>query len=169
MVNESNAAQLSFSSSQTAQSIHAEMVRHELAGNQNGQVAEINGRKMASAVKGEDFENEPSLAPLEFSPNPPNSLSADEISFPKAGPSDNGFEGHDEGQEDSGTESLGRAIITTHISAQKMRDPDFDESFKQHPGDFFYDVDAEGKVELGGIRVMIEQVVEVEYESDSGP
>jgi hypothetical protein len=171
MVDGSNAAAPSFSSSQTAQNTNAEVIQRELVIDQNGKVTETKVQKASSVAEKKNIENELNLAHFEFSPTvppPPNSLSTDEMFFPGADLSEGEVEDHDEEREESETESLGRAIITTHISAQKMHNTDFHESFRHHPGDIFHDVDTEGKDKLGGIRVMIEQVVEVEYESDNG-
>lgn len=162
VVNESNVATPSFSSSQTTQNIHTETIRRDLAIDQNGKITETKAQRANSAVEEKHIKCELSLARLEFFrtvPTPPNSPSLDEICFPSAALSGDEVEDDDEEQKDSETKSLGRAIITTHISAQKMHDSE------HHPGDFFYNVDAEGMVKLGGIRVMIEQVFEVEYES----
>jgi hypothetical protein len=170
VVNESNVATPSFSTSQTTQNILAETIRRDLAIDQNGKITGIKVQRANYAVEEKDIKYELSLAQLEFfrtAPTLPNSLSLGESCFPSADLSGDEVEVDDEEQEDSETKSLGRAIITTHISAQKMHDSDHDDSFRHHPGDFFYDVDAEGMVKLGGIRVMIEQVFEVEYESDN--
>lgn len=170
MVNESNVAMPSFSTSQTTQNIHAETIRRDLDIDQNGKITEIKVQRASYAVEEKDIKYELSLAQLEFfrtAPTLPNSLSLGESCFPSADLRGDEVEVDDEEQEDSETKSLGRAIITTHISAQKMHDSDHDDSFRHHPGDFFYDVDAEGMVKLGGIRVMIEQVFQVEYESDN--
>jgi hypothetical protein len=168
VVNESNVATPSFSSSQTTQNIHAETIRRDLAIDQNGKITETKVQRANSAVEEKHIKCELSLARLKFFrtvPTPPNSPILDEICFPSAALSGDEVEDDDEEQKDSETKSLGRAIITTHISAQKMQDSDHDDSLRHHPGDFFYNVDAEGMVKLGGIRVMIEQVFEVEYES----
>jgi hypothetical protein len=170
VVNESNVATPSFSSFQTTQNIHAETIHRDLAIDQNCKITEIKVQRVNSAVEEKDIKYELSLAQLGFfqtAPTPPNSLSLGEICFPSADMSGDEVEDDDEGQKDSETKSLGRAIITTHISAQKMHDSDHDDSFRHHPGDFFYNVDAEGMVKLGGIWVMIEQVFEVEYETDN--
>jgi hypothetical protein len=170
MVNESNAAVPSFSSSQTAQSVHAEGTYPGFVVNQNGKVVEIKAQRTTPAVEEKDVKQDLSLTQLECSrtiQNPPNSLGSGEICFQGADWSEDEVEHDDERQEDSEIGSLGRAIITTHISAQKMYHSEQGESFRRYSEDFFYGVDAEGMAKLDGIRVMIEQVIEVEYESDS--
>ncbi|KAE9366826.1 hypothetical protein N431DRAFT_515443 [Stipitochalara longipes BDJ] len=185
MVDEPHAPTPSFSTSQIAQNIHAEMFHREFAIDHNGKITEVKVQRKSTAGKAKDVENELSLARLQFSPTsptPPNSLSTDKISLSGTDLSVDGFGDDDEEQpeqqqqqqeeegeeEETDAERIGRAIITTHISAQKMHDADSDGAFRHHAGDSFHDIDAEGKMKLGGIRVMIEQVVEVEYESDNG-
>jgi hypothetical protein len=167
MVNESNAAAPSFSSSQTAQNIYAETIHRELTIDENGKVTETKGDKKASEAEAKDIENGFSLSHLELSamsPTPPNSLIREESCFSGADLCDDSEVVHnDQEQVETEAERLGRAIITTHISAQKIHNRELN-----HHGDLCYDWDAEGKEKFGGIRVMIEQVVEVEYESDNG-
>ncbi|PMD33873.1 hypothetical protein L207DRAFT_147648 [Hyaloscypha variabilis F] len=176
MVDESSVAAPSFSSSQTAQNMHAEVSHRELVMDQNGKIIEVEVQREATAEGATDVEDELSLQFSPTSPKPPNSLSTDKFCFSGLDLKDDGFEDEDDDEEppeqqqqqEIEAESIGRAIITTHISAQKMHDADFDGCFRLNQGDSFLDIDAAGKMKLGGIRVMIEQVVEVEYESDNG-
>jgi hypothetical protein len=167
MANVSNAAAPSFSSAQTVQNMDTDIANRELTVDENGKVTETKVGKKGSEADVKDIENGFSLSHREFSPvtpTPPNSLIREEICFSSATLYDKGeIVDSDAEQEESEAERLGRAIITTHISAQKMHSRDL-----HHSGDLFDDRDAEGKEKFGGIRVMIEQVVEVEYESDNG-
>jgi len=175
MVDDSSAEVPSFSSSQTAQNTQSERVPRELAIDENGKITEVKVRRESSAMETKELENELGLD-AEFSPispTPPNSLSTDATYFSEPNLSVDGLEDEVEGQEqqqeeETEAENIGRAIITTHISAQKMHEADFDGSFRHHARDSLRGIDAEEKMKLGGIRIMVEQVVEVEYESDNG-
>jgi hypothetical protein len=169
-VDESNAAAApTFSSSETAQNVDIERNQHELVLDQNGKVTQIRVERAPSDAGDKDSEIGVSSTHVEHLPTiqtPPNLLITEEAAFSDEEFCDGEVEGVDEEREDSDVESLGRAIITTHISAQKMDNSIVDKfSRNDSPEDFLYGVDAK----LGGIRVMIEQVVEVEYESDLGP
>jgi hypothetical protein len=143
---------------------------------QNGKIIEVEVHRETTAEGATDVEDELGLEFSPTSPTPPNSLSTDKFCFSGPDLKDDGFEDEDDDEEpleqqqqqETEAESIGRAIITTHISAQKMHDADFDGCVRLNQGDSFLDIDAAGKMKLGGIRVMIEQVVEVEYESDNG-
>jgi hypothetical protein len=131
----------------------------------NGKVSEVTMVKTSSATKEKYNEDGFEQSHAECSSTavtPPNSLNTDGVCFSRADWRD------DEEHEWSETESLGRAIITTHISAQEMKDYNDNDSLKTPPGVFRYDIDTEIEADLEGIRVMIEQVMEVEFESDIG-
>jgi hypothetical protein len=165
MVNETNAVAPSFFSSETVQHIHPETDYRELVIDHNGKVTEVTMVKTSSATKEKYDEDGFELSHVEcFSTavTPPNSLNTDGACFSRADWC------ADEEHEWSGTESLGRAIITTHISAQEMKDYKDNDSFQNLPGYFRCDIDPENEADLEGIRVMIEQVMEVEYETDNG-
>lgn len=165
MVNETHAAAPSFFSSETVHNIHPETDYRELVIDHNGKVAEATMVKMSSATKEKYNEDGFEVSHAECSSKavtPPNSLNTDGACFSRADWRD------DEEHEWSETESLGRAIITTHISAQEMQDYNDNDSFQNPAGDFRCDIDTENEAYLEGIRVMIEQVMEVEYESDNG-
>jgi hypothetical protein len=165
MVNETNTAAPSFFSSEAAQNIHPEADYRELIIDHNGKVAEVTIVKTSSATKEKHNENGFELSYAEYSSitvTPPISLNTDGACFPGANWC------CDEEHEWIETDSLGRATITTHISAQKMQDFNNCDSFRSLPGDFCFDIDTPKEADLRGIRVMIEQVMEVEYESDKG-
>jgi hypothetical protein len=165
MVNETNAAAPSFLSSETVQNIHPETDYRELVIDHNGKVAEVAMVKTSSATEEKYTEEGFELSNAECSSTaatPPNSLNIDGTCFSRADWRD------DEEHERSETESLGRAIITTHISAQAMQDYNDNDYFRGHPGGFRHDIDVENEANLGGIRVMIEQMMEVGYELDNG-
>lgn len=165
MVNETNAAATSFFSFETVHNIHPETDYRELVIDHNGKVTEVTRVKTSSAIKEKYNEDGFELSHAEYTSTaviPPNSLNTDGPCFSKADWCD------DEEHQRSETESLGRAIITTHISAQEMQDYNDNDSFRTPPGDFRYDIDTENEADLGGIRVMTVQVMEIEYESDNG-
>lgn len=105
----------------------------ELPGDENGKVTECEASSSSSEEKDVDGPSS-SMSEATGGPTVQNPVSSTEIC------------------EDE-SETTERAIITTHISAQKMHDHDI-EKFKTHEGR------DQGK--FGGIHVMIEQVVEFE-------
>jgi hypothetical protein len=135
--NEPNAAASSFSTSRTAQNMDVEQNAPELPGDGNGKVTEYEAPSSSSGEKDADGPSS-SMAEATCRPTVQNPVSGTEIC---------------EGE----SETMERAIITTHISAQKMHDPDVEKFRSREGGD-------QGK--FGGIHVMIEQVVEVELNMD---
>lgn len=166
-VHEPTPAALSFSSSQTAQNVDFECLHQELVIDENGKFTEAEVERGFCAAGDKDIENTLSSTHLKVSPTiqtPFESLNIEEACPPSPELFDDENVGADE-REESDVESLGRAIITTHISAQKMDDWTLGKHSRHHSGDILSNVDAK----FGGIRVLIEQMVEVEYESDLGP
>jgi hypothetical protein len=141
VANESNGAASSISTFRTAQIVDAEMNAPELPADEDGKVTESKFEAPTSSTEGDDVDgrarsmSEVANLPLTYEPTVHHPIPSIEIC------------------EDE-SETTERAIITTHISAQKMYDFDFSPFGGQ------YEDDGTGK--LGGIHVMIEQVVEIE-------
>jgi len=144
VANELDVAASSFSTFQTPQNVDVEMHAPDLCANENGKVTESKLEEPSSSL-----EAKGAYAPSSAMSEATNlRLSCDAMV-------QNPASSVKICEEES--ETTQRAIITTHISAQKMHDPDVD---KFEPLGGNHEGDETGK--FGGIHVMIEQVVVIE-------
>ncbi len=140
-----------------AQNMYVETNTPELIVDENGKVSEMMTETTSSSVKAEHIKTtsgSDTLSPLNAQPS---HYRNSQILFSNSNPDMS----DDEGEEEDRGGTAEKAIITTHISAQRMHDPEFTEEFKTLYGDR---LDNEGGGKLGGIRVVIEQVFEVEID-----
>jgi hypothetical protein len=146
VANESNVGIQSFSTAQAAQNTGFETNLCELTVHENGKVSEAK------------IEAKYNTAILLSKPANPGSLHNSLVSTSESimKPDICGEE-----EEDRGGPAK-RAIITTHISAQNMRDPDRDGEYKNNYGE---QVDNDRERKLGGIWVLVERVVEIEIDT----
>lgn len=158
MVNESSIPPPPFTSSQTVHNLDAKSNTPELCVDENGKVSEIK-LKTPSPMEAKHVDPQSTSALFMLSPTDPKHPhgKTSQIPFSSLNPNISGEEGEEE--DNSGTTE--RAIITTHISAQKKYD---DTELQEELKASGEKLDNEGEGRLGGIRVVVEQVYEVEID-----